>query len=551
MGRTPLAPAPKQQFSAESVADVPKRPSKKRKRVQASNGAVVQKPKRTTRKPEPDSASVRPSSRQAPSALDQVNEAGERLRTDGVKAANVLPRVIQHVRPGGAASVRAMHVARRAIPIVEECARLDAELSKWLNDRRQEFSGALAGIITSEVSSDEEVENAVAVAAVAGNGPWRAVVRAALGAREESKASVIIGECFLERFKDLRSIALDIIADQGGSVQKRIEMLRHCAKEPTDGLVFKSAKDIAIKDLYEKFRKAWVAVLEDPGITSPQLCDALARLPEDVLAFLPDPLCLADFLKGCYNNGKDTQVAIAALDGLFILISKHGLDYPLFYQKLYAMLTPNILFHGTNKDRFLEMASKFLRFGEFLPGTLVAAFVKRLVRRTLVAPPAGAMWCLRLALELLLKHPNISFLVHRSISLFDKPAETELVRKTDGNSEENIILSLKRSDPFDDDELDPQASNVEQSSLWELEALRNHISPPVSRLVAAFSKDVRKRPLPPPGDLSDYTGLTFEDVFEAEFKRRAKSTPVAYDPPGAAPGVKEVLEDVGSSLCWG
>lgn len=43
-----------------------------------------------------------------------------------------------------------------------------------------------------------------------------------------------------------------------------------------------------------------------------------------------------------------------ALNGLFILITKHGLEYPDFYNKLYALLEPSI-FVAKHRARFFEV----------------------------------------------------------------------------------------------------------------------------------------------------------------------------------------------------
>jgi U3 small nucleolar RNA-associated protein 19 len=256
---------------------------------------------------------------------------------------------------------------------------------------------------------------------------------------------------------------------------------------------------------------------------------------------MSNPLRLSDFLTDAYDcasTADSTRVAIAALDALFVLVAQHRLDYPEFYPKLYARLTPYALFEAPERERFLSLAATFLTRGTYLPRNMVASFVKRLARRALVAPPAGAMWCLRLALELLHKHPSVSFLVHKSVDLFEAPAKA-------GSAASHML-----KDCFDDTASDPQASRAECSSLWELEVLQNHMSPAVSRLVDAFSRDVRKRNIaPPPGDLADYASLTFPDVFGAEFKRRAKAIPFAYVAPDA-PEALLVEAKLASGLEW-
>lgn len=51
---------------------------------------------------------------------------------------------------------------------------------------------------------------------------------------------------------------------------------------------------------------------------------------------LPNPLLLADFLTSCLDQGG--MLGILALNGIFTLVTKHGLEYSAFYARLYALL---------------------------------------------------------------------------------------------------------------------------------------------------------------------------------------------------------------------
>lgn len=45
-----------------------------------------------------------------------------------------------------------------------------------------------------------------------------------------------------------------------------------------------------------------------------------------------------------------------ALSGLFILMTQHGLEYPNFYAKLYALLTPSV-FLAKHRAVFFQVSS--------------------------------------------------------------------------------------------------------------------------------------------------------------------------------------------------
>ena len=102
----------------------------------------------------------------------------------------------------------------------------------------------------------------------------------------------------------------------------------------------------------------------------------LILLTEKVMPILSNPLNFTDFLMESYNIGG--SISLLALNGVFILITKHNLEYPDFYKKLYALCTPELL-HAKYRARFFHLANLFLA-SSHLPEYLVAAFIKRLSR---------------------------------------------------------------------------------------------------------------------------------------------------------------------------
>lgn len=524
--------------------------------------------------------------------LRKVAGFDEDLRSEGVRAANCVLSLLRilGVSSSPVARAAAAHALRRALPRLGRSiavAEEDERLTSWLSTQRRDFVAGLAKCLTLPFSSEESREDReecdralVACAAVQGEKGWKIVLRAATcaGCLEPVKEAVA-------RYADLRVWALQIVCERNAPTEEvkveravsdtkkrkrqahadksndgnvdgpvwlanRLELLYACSTADPVSASARASSDAGnevhmdvSKRLRREFGNAWLCVLTDPSLTPSQRTSALAVLPRTVIPRMSNPLRLSDFLTDAYNSAKttdDTRVALAALDALFILVAKYRLDYPDFYPKLYAMLTPYALFVAPERERFLTLSATFLTRGIYLPRTMVASFVKRLVRRALVAPPAGAMWCLRLAVELLQKHPSVSFLVHKTVDFFDSSSK---------DFEDNTAMSTA-SDPFDDSVSDPQATGAEASSLWELELLQNHMSPAVSRLVDSFSRDVRKRNTPqPPGDLRDYAALLFSDVFGAEFKRRSKSTPFAYFAPNS-PEAQGIEAKLAPSLMW-
>lgn len=60
----------------------------------------------------------------------------------------------------------------------------------------------------------------------------------------------------------------------------------------------------------------------------------------------------SDFLTRSYDIGG--VVSVMALSSLYILMTQHGLEYPNFYEKLYALLEPSI-FMAKYRAKFFQV----------------------------------------------------------------------------------------------------------------------------------------------------------------------------------------------------
>jgi len=49
-------------------------------------------------------------------------------------------------------------------------------------------------------------------------------------------------------------------------------------------------------------------------------------------------------------------ISVMALSGLFVLMTKHGLEYPNFYEKLYALLN-SAIFMAKYRAKFFQVSS--------------------------------------------------------------------------------------------------------------------------------------------------------------------------------------------------
>jgi U3 small nucleolar RNA-associated protein 19 len=128
-----------------------------------------------------------------------------------------------------------------------------------------------------------------------------------------------------------------------------------------------------------------------------------------------------------------------------------------------------------------------------LPVLLVAAFIKRLSRLSLAAPPAAIVSIVPFVYNLLKRHPSCLILIHR-------PEEFD--------TEDSAAAAAANSDPYDFTEADPLKAHALDSSLWELASLRNHYLASVSTLAKVFGEQMTK----PKYDLEDFLDHAYATV---------------------------------------
>lgn len=310
--------------------------------------------------------------------------------------------------------------------------------------------------------------------------------------------------------------------DSGDSGEDSSDSDSEDEERPTKKAKISGAKDNKPKFTFQKvschrlaWSKAWLAILKlDLPITA--LKKALRFLPSNVLSHVPYPLRFADFFMEAYDH--NGVVPVLALDGLFLLITSHGLEYPNFYKQLYRLITPSLLY-VKYRTRFFRLLDKCLTRNEMLPAHIVAAFVKRLLRCTLTAPVPSVLFILAMCSNLLRKRPEMACLVHR-------------------NGDE-------WKDGFNAETDDPEEANALQSSLWELGALERHYYPAVATLAKSVGREQElSTPLYNP---DDFLAHTYQSLFEQERSRRklqkGKATvPLTFVRPKSLFGEKDVFQ---------
>ncbi|KAG6522417.1 hypothetical protein ZIOFF_019557 [Zingiber officinale] len=264
------------------------------------------------------------------------------------------------------------------------------------------------------------------------------------------------------------------------------------------------------KKIRLRFTKAWISFLRLP-LPVDVYKQVLASLHQSIIPYMTNPSILCDFLTRSYDIGG--VISVMALNGLFILMTQCGVEYPKFYGKLYALLTPAV-FMTKFRASFFHLLDTCLK-SSYFPAYLAAAFAKKFSRLALSVPPSGELIIIALIHNLLRRHPSINFLVHQPLG----QENNDVPMENTGSIEESRDPAVSKkigTDPFDDNESDPAKSNAMRSSLWEIETLRHHYSPAVSRFVASLENDLTVRAKTSEVTVADFASGSYATVFRDE-----------------------------------
>merc|ERR1711990_493015 len=166
---------------------------------------------------------------------------------------------------------------------------------------------------------------------------------------------------------------------------------------------------------------------------------------ESFYPVLANPPILADYVTRCYDSS-NLSISLLALHSLFKLMTDYNYEYPLFYPKLYQLLSDDIVY-SPSRVRFFHLLDLFLA-SPLLPLSMQASFTKRLSRIALHAPAPVLIALIPLILNQIRRNQGIRFLINCPKS---KTVE---------------------SDPYNHETDDMNKSNAMNPSLWEIGTLR-------------------------------------------------------------------------------
>lgn len=248
---------------------------------------------------------------------------------------------------------------------------------------------------------------------------------------------------------------------------------------------------LPLKEQQKVLETAWLSFFNQK-LSRRLYKSVLLILHKIVIPNFSSPCLLTDFLTRSFNL--EGGIALLALNGLFVLMTEHNLEYPNFYMRLYSTIHPRI-FEAKYKERYFQLLNLFL-CSSHIPSYLVAAFAKKLARLTLFVPPHAIQLLVPFIYNLLDNHPSIQFLLNKKV----KGKEDKM-----------------KNDPYCASQADPALCEAMKSSLWELECLKFHYSPPV---VYTATKRV--------AESADMSELSYEQMFDVLTSKQIEESPMEH-----------------------
>ncbi|EGT56509.1 hypothetical protein CAEBREN_04472 [Caenorhabditis brenneri] len=233
-----------------------------------------------------------------------------------------------------------------------------------------------------------------------------------------------------------------------------------CVRTPFTDKDMKKRKSVWTASDYDM---VWMAVMNGQ-ISDKLTLKMIPYITQNVISKLKLPFKSADFFFKMFD--KSDYHGILSLAAIFRLITEHNFEYPKFYDKVYSLTNPALLYMS-QKESILTLLDSFLS-STHIPTYIVASFLKRLSRCLLLAPIDAQEPILGLIRNLIIRHPNCSELIHRELpaTLYD--------------------------DPFNNEETDLHKTKALESSLWEMKLLQCHWNQSVRKRAHFIDKSLQK-----------------------------------------------------------
>eukprot|EP00293_Proteomonas_sulcata_P013489 CAMPEP_0184306826 /NCGR_PEP_ID=MMETSP1049-20130417/15724_1 /TAXON_ID=77928 /ORGANISM="Proteomonas sulcata, Strain CCMP704" /LENGTH=162 /DNA_ID=CAMNT_0026619173 /DNA_START=48 /DNA_END=533 /DNA_ORIENTATION=+ len=151
---------------------------------------------------------------------------------------------------------------------------------------------------------------------------------------------------------------------------------------------------------------------------------------------------------------------------------------------------------------------------------MIAAFIKRLARLALGSPVTGSAIALPFIYNLLRRHAPCLTLIHK----------LQTIEEGDESADSEDLGKRVPHDPFDMDQPDPSKARALHSSLWELQVLRQHYAPDISKMANIFEDPITRQK--PELSLAEALEITYRSLFEKNSNKKVKGgVPLTFQAP--------------------
>lgn len=203
----------------------------------------------------------------------------------------------------------------------------------------------------------------------------------------------------------------------------------------------------------------------------------LKTLNKWVFCNVDSPVMFSDYLTRTFDQSPQCDIQILALSSLFVLITRHSLEYPGYYEKLYSLLAAPV-FSSLHRERFLRLLEASLKSSK-VSLQIQTSFLKRLLRVSLLCDVGIQHWAVGITINMVKKNKALSFLV-------------------DSDSKD------RRVDPFLP-ESSLEASQAKESQLWELLSYKSHHQKDLGNMLQQFYDQLDNIDFIELGDMSQLT----------------------------------------------
>lgn len=215
------------------------------------------------------------------------------------------------------------------------------------------------------------------------------------------------------------------------------------------------------------------------------------------------------------THSSNFNTSIQALILIQQINNTHQASADRYYRTLYESLLDPRLLTSSKQALYLNLLFKSLRSD--LNVKRIKAFAKRLLQVASMHQPSFACGAIYMLRELEGLFATFSTFVDEPEAndsdeeeAFHDVQETDIGKSTDNFHPDRRTLRKPRIQPYDPKKRDPEHSNADRSSFWEILPASIHYHPSVSLFATTL---LSHRPLPPKPDLASHTLIHFLDRF--------------------------------------